>query len=76
MWNKLDRNLSIADAYGKDTSLTCNKTTLNMITLNEEQTVINGYYKGIHKIYIDNNLEDKKIIIERGDKQETWEIMI
>ena len=78
---ELDRNLTIADAYGRKTSFTCNEETLNkIIKANQirwkDKVFQNSYYKGIHKVIIDNNLDFGKCIIKRGDESKTWEIMI
>ena len=79
--SKLDRNLAIADAYGMNTSFTCNQKTFKKIIENENDNIIiytdnKINYKGIHSVIIDNNIIDGKCIIKRGDGQETWEIMI
>lgn len=84
MWNNnLDRNLSVADAYGRNTSFTCNQKTFKKIIENEDEndniiTYIDNKitYKGPHNVIIDNNIIDGKCIIKRGDEQEIWEIMI
>ena len=79
--SKLDRNLAIADAYGMNTSFTCNQKTFKKIIENENDNIIiytnnKINYKGIHSVIIDNNIIDGKCIIKRGDGQEIWEIMI
>ena len=79
--SKLDRNLAIADAYGMNTSFTCNQKTFKKIIENENDNIIiytdnKINYKGIHSVIIDNNVIDGKCIIKRGDGQEIWEIMI
>ena len=79
--SKLDKNLAIADAYGMNTSFTCNQKTFKKIIENENDDIIiytnnKINYKGIHSVIIDNNVIDGKCIIKRGDGQEIWEIMI
>ena len=79
--SELDRNLAIADAYGMNTSFTCNQKTFKKIIENENDNIIiytdnKITYKGIHSVIIDNDIIDGKCIIKRGDEQEIWEIMI
>ena len=79
--SELDRNLAIADAYGMNTSFTCNPKTFKKIIENENDNIIiytdnKINYKGIHSVIVDNNVIDGKCIIKRGDEQEIWEIMI
>ena len=79
--SKLDRNLAVADAYGMNTSFTCNQKTFKKIIENENDNIIiytdnKITYKGIHSVIIDNNVIDGKCIIKRGDEQEIWEITI
>ena len=79
--SKLDRNLAVADAYGMNTSFTCNQKTFKKIIENENDNIIiytdnKINYKGIHSVIIDNNVIDGKCIIKRGDEQEIWEITI
>ena len=79
--SKLDRNLAVADAYGMNTSFTCNQKTFKKIIENENDNVIISTdnkitYKEIHSVIIDNDIIDGKCIIKRGDGQEIWEIMI
>ena len=79
--SKLDRNLAVADAYGMNTSFTCNQKTFKKIIENENDNIIiytdnKINYKGINSVIIDNNVIDGKCIIKRGDGQEIWEIMI
>ena len=73
--DQLDTHLSVADSYGNNTSFICSEKTLNKI-IEETQTNWKNFYKGIHRIILDNNLEFGRCIIMKGDKSETWETMI
>ena len=61
--SKLDRNLAVADAYGMNTSFTCNQKTFKKIIENENDNIIiytdnKITYKGIHSVIIDNDIID------------------